>query len=144
MKAHFLIPRRFKLENEDVVTFCKSLIYDKRDGFECLLLESKVDKNHYLAHNKAEESFKSTIFTLTRSTRDLSRAYLNRIQSFNAAKKTVQKLETELKMDYIQLKICGPCKAWMFSETGGELVPARMVLVKTSPLDDLEFSESIN
>ena len=55
--------KALKLENEDVVTFCKSLIYDKRNGFECLLLEIKVDKNHYLAHNQVEESFSSTIFT---------------------------------------------------------------------------------
>ena len=127
------------LENQDVVTFVKSLIYDRKNNFECILLESKIDKNHYLAHNGIEESFNSTIFTVTRSTKDLSRAYLNRIQSFNSSKKTVQKLESELKMDYIQLKIFGACKAWMFSDSGSELVPARMSLIRTSPQDDLEY-----
>ena len=118
--------------------FRKSLIYDKKNDFECLLIESQRDKNHYLAHNQVKESFSSTIFTFSRSTKDLSRAYLDRIQNFNAVKKIAQRLESELKMDYVNLWIVGPC-AWMFSETGGELVPACLVPMKTSPPDDIEF-----
>ena len=50
-----------------------------------------------------------------------------------------QDLEQELKASWVNLKISGPSKAWMFTEKGTESCPARLKEVKVSSADELEY-----
>ena len=45
----------------------------------------------------------------------------------------------ELKASWVNLRISGPTKAWMFSDKGTESCPARLEEVKVSPVDELEY-----
>ena len=127
------------LENNDVIAFHKSATYDKKSNFEIVVAESKIDGNHYLCANMTEPSFTSTVFTITRSTKQLERGYLTRCQAFNGTKRIVKFLEQILKENWVNLKICGASKAWMFCDSGSENVPAKLKEVKISPNDQLEY-----
>lgn len=127
------------LENGDVVGFHKSATYDKKSNFEVVVAESKIDGNHYLCANMTEPSFTSTIFTVTRSTKHLERGYLTRCQAFNGMKRIVKFLEQKLMENWVNLKISGASKAWMFCDNGTEFVPAKLREVKVSPNDELEY-----
>ena len=61
------------LANGDVVMYKRNLVFDKKCNFECLMAESKVDGNMYLVANEMEPSFSSTVFTITRSEKDLKK-----------------------------------------------------------------------